>query len=208
VRSVQPLTDGQRALLEKTMQADPSFRARSRAHSLLLSAAGMTIKAIAQTYQVHRITVSAWIKKWAQHGVQSLPDQPRRGRPSKLTPDEHTIAQQYIKEEPRSRKGVVERFAHQTEKCLSLSTLKRLAKKARLRWKRVSKSLKKRRAPDAFAHCQRALTALPHQEDHGKIALYYFEEAGLALAPTMPSAWQEPKSVIELPAMRSGRLNV
>jgi transposase len=208
VRYVQPLTDGQRELLEQTMHEDPSFRARSRAHSLLLSAAGTTIKAIAKTYQVHRVTVSTWIKKWEQHGVQSLQDQPRSGRPSKLTPDEQALAQQYIKEEPRSLKGVVERLAHTTEKRLSLSTLKRLAKKARLRWKRVRKSLKKRRAPDAFAQCQRALAALQKQEDQGKIALYYFDEAGFALDPTIPYAWQEPKSVIELPVMRYGRINV
>jgi transposase len=30
-----------------------------------------------------------------------LHDQPRSGRPSKLTPDEQTIAQPYIQEEPR-----------------------------------------------------------------------------------------------------------
>ena len=155
MRYVQPLTDGQRALLEQTMQEDPSFRARSRAHGLLLRAAGTTIKAIAKTSQVHRVTVSTWIKQWEPHGVQSLPDQPRSGRPSKLTPDEQAIAQPYIKEEPRSLQGVVERLAHKTEKRLSISTLKRLAKKARLRWKRVRKSLKKLRDPDAFAHCQR-----------------------------------------------------
>src|SRR5215470_7527231 len=208
VRYVQPLTDGQRELLDKTMHEDPSFRARSRAHSLLLSAAGTTIKAIAKTYQVHRVTVSAWITRWEQHGAQSLHDQPRSGRPSKLTPDEQAIAQQYIKEEPRSLKGVVERLAHKTEKRLSLSTLKRLAKKARLRWKRVRKSLKKLREPAAFAQCQRELAALQKQEDQGTIALYYFDEAGFALDPTIPYAWQEPKSVIELPARRYGRINV
>jgi transposase len=208
VRYVQPLTDGQRALLEQTMQEAPSFRARSRAHSLLLSAAGTTIKAIAKTYRVHRVTVSVWIKKWEQHGVQSLHDQPRSGRPSKLTPDEQALAQQYIKEEPRSLKGVVERLAHKTEKRLSISTLKRLAKKARLRWKRVRKSLKKLREPAAFAQCQRELAALQKQEDQGTIALYYFDEAGFALDPTIPYAWQEPTSVIELPAMRYGRINV
>jgi transposase len=207
VRYVQPLTDGQRALLEQTMHEDPSFRARSRAHGLLLSAAGTTIKAIAKTYQVHRVTVSTWIKQWEQQGVQSLHDQPRSGRPSKLTLDEQAIAHQYITEEPRSLKGVGERLAHKTEKRLSLSTLKRLAKKARLRWKRVRKSLKKLRDPDAFAHCQRALAALQKQEDHGKLALYYFDEAGCALDPTMPYAGQEPGSVIELPAMRYGRIN-
>ena len=140
VRYVHPLTNEQRALLEKTMKEDTAFRARSRAHSLLLSAAGTPIKAIAKTYQVHRVTVSAWITKWEHHGAQSLHDQPRSGRPSILTPDEQALAQQYIKEEPRSLKGVAERLAHKTAKRLSLSALKRLAKKARLRWKRVRKS--------------------------------------------------------------------
>jgi transposase len=208
VRYVQPLTDGQRALLEQTMQEDPSFRARSRAPSLLLSAEGTTIKTIAQASEVHRVTVSAWIQTWEQHGVQSLHDQPRSGRPSTLTPDEQAIAQHYIKEEPRALKGVVERLAHKTAKHLSLSTLKRLAKKARLRGKRVRKSLKKLRDPDAFAQCQRALAALQNQEAQGELALYYFDEAGFALDPTMPYAWQEPNSVIALPAMRYGRINV
>jgi transposase len=208
VRYVQPLTDEQRQLLEKTMKEDIAFRARSRAHSLLLSAAGTPIQAIAEAYQVHRVTVSAWIKKWEQQGAQSLHDQPRSGRPSKLTPAEQALAQQYITEEPRSLTGVVERLAHKTAKRLSLSTLKRLAKKARLRWKRVRKSFKSLRDPKAFARCQRELAALQRQEDQGKIDLYYFDESGLALDPTIPYAWQAPKSVIELPAMRYGRINV
>jgi transposase-like protein len=109
VRYVQPLTDEQRALLEQTMHEDPAFRARSRAHSLLLRAGGTPIQTIATTYKVHRVTVSAWIKKWDQHGVQSLHDQPRSGRPPKLTPDEQELAKHYIKEDPRSLKQVVER---------------------------------------------------------------------------------------------------
>ena len=208
MRYVQPLTDEQRALLEKTMKEDTAFRARSRAHSLLLSAAGTPIQTIAKTYQVHRVTVAAWITQWEQHGAQSLHDQPRSGRPSKLTPDEQELAQQYIQEEPRSLKGVVERLAHKTAKRLSLSSLKRLAKRARLRWKRVRKSLKALRDPEAFERCKRALEALQQQEAHGKIALYYFDEAGFALDPTIPYAWQEAGEVIELPTRKSGRMNV
>jgi transposase len=202
VRYVQPLTDEQHALLEKTMKEDTAFRARSRAHSLLLSAAGTPIQTIAKTYQVHRVTVSAWITKWERHGAQSLHDHPRSGRPPKLTPDEQELAKPYIKEDPRSLKQVVERLANTTEKRLSLSSLKRLAKKARLRWKRVRKSLKRLRAPEAFATSQRALEALQPQEDQGKIDRYYFAKAGFALDPSLPYAWQEPKSVIELPAMK------
>ena len=109
VRYVQPLTDEQRALLEKTMKEDTAFRARSRAQSLLLSAGGTPIQTIAETYQVHRVTVSAWINKWEQHGVQSLHDQPRSGRPPTLTPDEQELAKHSIKEAPCSLKQVVER---------------------------------------------------------------------------------------------------
>jgi transposase len=208
VRYVQPLTKEQRQLLKKTMADNASFRARTRAHSLLLSDQGTPIKEIAKTYQVDRDTVSTWITKWEHHGAQSLHDKPRSGRPSKLTPEEQELAKQYVKEEPRCLKRVMERLADKTEKRLSLSSLKRLAKKARLRWKRVRKSLKSLRDPEAFAKAKRELEALQQQEDQGKIDLYYFDESGFALNPTIPYAWQEPKSVIELPAMKYGRINV
>ena len=109
MRYVQPLTDEQRALLEKTMKEDTAFRARSRAHSLLLSAGGTPIQTIAKTSQVHRVTVSAWIKKWEQHGAQSLHDHPRSGRPPNRTPDAQALAKHSSKEDPRSLKQVGER---------------------------------------------------------------------------------------------------
>src|SRR5207249_11599082 len=108
------------------------------------------------------------------------------------------IAPQYSQAEPRSLKGVVERLDHTTEKRLSISTLKRLAKKARLRWKRVRKSFKSLRDPIAFAKGQRELEALQKQEDKGKIDLSYFDESGFTLDPSIPYAWQEPGTVIEI----------
>jgi transposase len=208
MRYVHPLIDTQRDLLENTMTHDTSPRARARAHSLLLSAQGMTINAITKIYQVDRDTVATWIRKWEHDGPESLHDKPRSGRPPKLTPEEQQLAIASIKEEPRSLKQVVERLTQKTAKRLSISSLKRLAKRARLRWKRVRKSLKSLRYPTAFARCQRELEALQKQEDQGKIALYYFDEAGFALDPSIPYAWQEPGTIIELPAMKYGRMNV
>ena len=204
VRYVQPLTQEQREFLEKMMKDDASFRARTRAHSLLLSDQGTTITEIAKTYQVNRVTVSAWLTNWEHHGAQALHDKPRSGRPSKLTLEEQEHAKQYLKDEPRSLKGVIERLAQKTAKRISVSSLKRLAKKAGLRWKRVRKSLKSLRDPKAFARCQRELATLQKQEGHGKIDLYYFDEAGFALDPTIPYAWQASGEVIELPAMKYG----
>ena len=140
MRYVRPLTEQQRALLESTMKNDASHRARMRAHGLLLSSEGITIKAIAKIYHVDRDTVSTWIKKWEKYGDKSLHEQPRSGRPTRLNTTEKELAKQYIKAEPRSLKNVAERLAQKTAKRLSMSSLKRLAKKARLRWKRVRKS--------------------------------------------------------------------
>src|SRR6266702_3656453 len=98
-----------------------------------------TLAEITKIYQVYRDTVATWIKKWEQSGIASLYDKPRSGRPPKLTPEEKDLARQYIKEDPRSLKHVVERLSQKTAKRLSISSLKRLAKKAGLRWKRVRK---------------------------------------------------------------------
>src|SRR5215470_12852568 len=71
MRYVRPLTEQQRALLESTMKNDASHRARMRAHGLLLSSEGMTIKAIAKIYHMDRDTVSTWIKKWEKpHSIE------------------------------------------------------------------------------------------------------------------------------------------
>jgi len=168
----------------------------------------MVINDIAKISQVDRDTVSTWSTKWAQEGEASVPDQPRSGRPPKLTPEEQELALTYIKEEPRSLKQVVERVAQKTDKRLSISALRRLAKRARLRGKRVRKSLKCLRDPEVFAQRQRVLQALQKQEDAGKIDLYYFDESGFALDPSIPYAWQASGEVIERPAMRYGRINV
>jgi len=208
VRYVRTLTESQRHTLENIMKHDPSPRARARAHSILLSSRRVTIKEIVKIYQVDRDTVASWIKKWEHTGVESLYDKPRCGRPSKLTREEKELAQQYIKEEPRCLKQVVERLSQKTAKRLSISSLKRLAKRARLRWKRVRKSLKSLRDPEEFAQCQRELEALQKQEDKGKIDLYYFDESGFTLDPYIPYAWQEAGSVIAIPVTKGSRINV
>ena len=38
--------------------------------------------------------------------------------------------------------------------------------------------------------------------------MYYFAESGFTLDPSLPSAWQEPGTVIELPATKGTRINL
>ncbi len=65
-----------------------NHRIRMRAHSILLSAKGYTIEIIADIFQAARDTVSSWIDRWEQSGVNGLSDLPRSGRPPLLTDEE------------------------------------------------------------------------------------------------------------------------
>jgi transposase len=208
VRYVHPLTAEQGNALEHTLKHDASSRARVRAHGILLSSRGTAINEIATIYQVNRDTVGSWIKKWEHQGTDSLHDKPRSGRPAKLTPDEQQVALGYLKDNPRSLKQVVDRLERKAKKRISISTLKRLAKRAGLRWKRVRKSLKSLRDPEEFDKCKRELEALQQQEAKGEIDLYYYDESGFSLTPTVPYAWQESSEVIEVPCQKSDRINV
>jgi transposase len=57
-------------------ERDPVRRVRIRGHSILLSAQGSSIDKIARIYQAHRDTVSSWLDRFAQFGVEDLQDKP------------------------------------------------------------------------------------------------------------------------------------
>ncbi|SRR5712691_1976250 len=145
--------------------------APARAHSLFLSAEGMTIKHSTRISPVERDTVSTWIRKGARDGPARLQAQPRSGSPPTLTLAAPTLAIASSQAEPRALTQVVARLSQHTAQRLRMSSLQRLAKRARLRWTRVRQSCKRLRDPVACARGQWDLAALQHQEDQGKIAL-------------------------------------
>ena len=75
-------------------------------------------------------------------------------------------------------------------------------------WRRIRKGPKGEPDPEEYQQKKQVLHDLQQQVSQGTLDLYYFDESGFALDPSMPYAWQEPASVIELPAMRYGRINV
>ncbi len=150
----------QQQQLEHLAEHDPSRRVRMRAHSLLLSSRGTNIDEIAHIYQVHRNTVSSWIDHWEQWGVNGLADRPRSGGPPKLTAPEKEVAQALLKAYPNAPNRVLAVLHEKTGKTISRSSLKRIAKGAGLRWKRMRKSLKSKRDDQAFDHAKKEIEAL------------------------------------------------
>jgi transposase len=115
---------------------------------------------IATIYQVHRDTVSAWIDNWQSFGADRLRDKPRSGRTPKLNAAEQAQLKALIKAHPSSPRTVLAKLAETTEKTFSRSSLRRVAKTWRLRWKRVRKSVKSKRDEKAFEVAKQEIKAL------------------------------------------------
>jgi hypothetical protein len=71
---------------------------------------------------------------------------------------------------------------------------------ARHSWKRVRRSLKKKRAEDLFRAAQAELNKLRERLQGGasEFEMWYFDEAGFSLTPSVPYAWQPIGEPIEL----------
>ena len=208
MRFVPALSESGRKQLTALFKYHDSHSVRRRSHSILLSADGFTIDEIARIYQIHRDTVGTTFDKWKRDGIAGLFDDSRSGRPSKLSEDEADEAVKLLKEEPRSIKKALAATREKTGKEISEWTLKRIAKNAELRWKRMRRSVKGRRDQGEFERVQEEITALHEQEAAGEVGLYYFDESGFSLTPDVPYAWQAVGETIEIPSSRSKRLNV
>jgi len=165
---VSELTQKQINQLKDLMNTDQSRRVRMRAHAILLSSQGISINEIAQIYQIHRNSVSSWIDNWESKGEQGLYDQPRSGAPPKLNEQEQEAAKNLLNTYPNTPKRVLALLAQETGKTISSSSLKRLAKREGLRWKRVRKSVKSKRDEKAFETAKNELETLKktsHRKD-------------------------------------------
>lgn len=208
IKFVSAINKSREAELKDLMENSSNHRIRMRSHCILLSARGYTIKEIADIFQVSRDTVSSWIDRWEESGIDGLADMPRNGRPPILTEEELKKVYELIEEHPRSIRTVIAKLYEITGKLISSRTIRRLVKKAKSVWKRVRSSLKSKRNQEAFDKSQTEIRELEVQRDNGDINLVYFDESGFTLEPCIPYAWQPIGENIELPSSKSIRINV
>jgi len=69
---------------------------------------------------------------------------------------------------------------------LSIDTLRLICKQAGLVWKRVRKSLRKKRNQEDFDKSKEEIEKLVQQHKEREIDLYYFDESGFTLEPSVP----------------------
>jgi transposase len=169
---------------------------------------GFKLSEIAEIYGVCRQTVAAWLHGWEKGGICALFDKPRSGRPRILNQVDEKIVLASVDLSPRSLKKVLAELSKDLGIIISLATLKRICKRAKLNWKRIRKSLRSKRDPELFEQSRQQLAKLIEQAKQEDIDLFYFDESGFTLEPSIPYAWQPQGQNIEVPCSNSNRLNV
>lgn len=208
MKYVKPLQESERITLEELLKNHSSSRARARAHAVLLSNRGFNLNEIARIFEIDRDTASRWLSDWEKNGIAGLHDDPRSGRPNKLTEEEILQLQSMINEEPRSIRQVAAKIKEKFNKEISIETIKRIAKKLNFVWKRIRKSLKAKRDEESFLQAKLEIKQLQESQKTGALNLYYFDASGLSLQPLVPYAWQLKGQHIEIVPSKSPRLNV
>ncbi len=150
-RFIEKLTKGQVRKLENLKDHGVTPRIRHRVHAILLSHQGTSIVDLAKIFQTNRTTVSQWLDRWDAEGFDGLADKPRPGSPPKLIEAEQSRLLELLEESPHNPAAVLSQMKQETGKEISRSTLKRIAKKAGLIWKRMRKSLRSKRDQKKFA---------------------------------------------------------
>ena len=135
---VQPLLEDQKTRLWSIACNGSTSRMRHRAHAILVSDSKKSVEEIAEIFCVCSRTVRSWIDRWNEAEFEGLDDSPRPGGPPALTVEERQTVLEILGESPQSPKTVLNEIPKRLDgKTISGSTLRRIARAANLRWKRV-----------------------------------------------------------------------
>ena len=130
LRFVNKLSEEAKRQLWEIYHGHPCFAFRRHAHAILLSDRGFTINQLQDIFGVDRDTVSAWITRFEQSGVDGLKPLPRPGRPPIYSADEVRQLKELVDQEPRQIKQAQAALQQATGKSSSTETLKRALKKS------------------------------------------------------------------------------
>ena len=142
------LTQAQRAELERIVKRGTDWRARDRARTLLLFAAGMSAKDIVKELQINLDTAYDRRKHWLASGLESLTDKPRSGAPGKLHEKQQEKLKEWATTHALTTRQLLTRLQEEFEGVqIHPSTVGQTLKRMNFTWKRTRHSLKKNATP-------------------------------------------------------------
>ena len=72
-----------------------------RLHGVLLVCQGYSCYDVGQMFGHHSTTIQRWLKSFEMHGFSGLEDQPKAGRPPRLTPGQWQLVDHHLRQSPR-----------------------------------------------------------------------------------------------------------
>ena len=100
-RETKPLPEPEKQTLLEMYRNHPQSRMRERAHMVLLSSQGYTIKEICSILYRSENTVTTWLDAYENKGFPGLYDEPIPGRPSQLSQEQRNQVATWLDASPR-----------------------------------------------------------------------------------------------------------
>jgi transposase len=123
------ISDKERKSLEQGLRTSDNHGFRRRCELVLLKSEGRSSQQVAAIVKMHPVTVSHWLSRYEQDGLEGLKIKPGRGRKPILDADKDVVIVRKAVEKERQRlkqaKLIIEKELH---KEMSLKTIKRFLK--------------------------------------------------------------------------------
>jgi transposase len=204
---VRPLTNDEQTEL-KRMTRQEIGRISQRAQMILLSAHRRSVPEIATIFTVSRATVRFWIRQFEAGGPAALSDDPRSGRPRKLTPElDRTLVQLLTHDPQQVDRSYLATFwttamlvlvlATQQQLTLGRTTVRNALHRLRLRWRRPRLAMPRKTDPEKarkqWAIAEAVITA------GADAAVVYADESRVQTLPLLRAMWQWLGEQIRIP---------
>jgi transposase len=181
-------------------------RVSQRAQMIMLSSQRRAVPAIAELFETNRKTVRFWIKQFDQQGPAGLYDQPRSGRPRKVSPPVSETIQQLVCADPQAT-GQVATFwtvamlilavVNRLNVHLSATTMRAVLHGLGLRWSRprlcMPKKLDPAKALKQWAIAQAVIAA------GAEAVVLYADESRIQLLPLIRALWHQAGQQLRIP---------
>jgi transposase len=208
----QPTAEEHTELTRLTRQA--VGRVSQRAQMVLLSAQRRTVPEIAAIFGVSHATVRAWLRRFEAAGPSGLLDEPRSGRPRKLTPPIEAALVRLVTQDPQQVQadflatvwtvamlGLA--LAATLGVALSATTIRTALGRLRLSWHRPRLAMPPKtdpaKAAKQWATAEAVIAAGP------AATVLYADESRLQLLPLVRACWQWVGQQLRIPTPGSNQ---
>lgn len=205
LREINPVSA---KLLERIYRSSKHHQVRQRAQCLILTSQGVKVEELMKIFQVSYKTVYNWFERWESEGMVGLYNQKGQGRKPTFNWQQKSKIREWAAQEPRQLKKVVQKVKEEWGIKISTRTIKRILTIFYMSWHRMRRGVGGKPNPEEYKRKKAELEELKRKDSEGEINLYYLDESGFSLIPSVPYAWQNIGEYLTINSQRSRRLNV